>query len=65
MTSSALHPCLILLVGGALLPLLRGRWLQLVYILLPVVGLANLWGLQMGETLQMKFLFGPFGLSSR
>ena len=56
MTSSALHPCLILLVGGALLPLLRGRWLQLIYILLPVVGLANLWGLQMGETLQMNFL---------
>ena len=56
MTSSALHPCLILLVGGALLPLLRGRWLQLVYIMLPVVGLANLWGLQMGETLQMNFL---------
>ena len=29
MTSSALHPCLILLVEGHL-PLLRGRWLQLV-----------------------------------
>ena len=51
MIGNSLHPCFILLVGGALLslPCFRGRWLQLGYLMLPVLGLANLWGLGAGD----------------
>jgi multicomponent Na+:H+ antiporter subunit D len=50
MTGDCLHPCLILLVGGMLIPLLKGRYKQLYILLLPVFGLANLWGLNPGDT---------------
>ncbi len=48
MIGDALHPCLILLIGGALLPLLRGRWQQIFMLFLPVFGLVNLWSLGPG-----------------
>lgn len=56
MIGNSLHPCLILLVGGALVPLLQGRWRQLFVIFLPVAGLVNLWGIDAGEVMAGRFL---------
>ena len=58
MTGNCLHPCLILLVGSLLIPLLKGRYKQLFILLAPVFGLANLWGLNVGDT----FTFSMLGL---
>jgi multicomponent Na+:H+ antiporter subunit D len=56
MIGDSLHPCLILLVGGALVPLLKGRYQQLFILFMPILGLANLWGLHTGETMAFSFL---------
>ncbi|MBT3469221.1 MAG: Na(+)/H(+) antiporter subunit D [Opitutae bacterium] len=45
-----------LLVGGALVPLLQGRWRQLFVIFIPVAGLVNLWGIDAGEVMEGGFL---------
>lgn len=58
MTGNCLHPCLILLVGSLIIPLLKGRYKQLFVLLAPAFGLANLWGLNVGDT----FTFSMLGL---
>ena len=56
MIGDALHPCLILLIGGAMVPLFKKRYQQLFVLLMPVFGLANLWGLNVGDTYSFSFL---------
>ncbi len=58
MTGDCLHPCLILLIGGIFIPFLKGRYKQLFVLLAPIFGLANLWGLNVGDT----FTFSMLGL---
>ena len=57
MIGDCLHPCLILLIGGVFIPFLRGRYQQLFILLAPILGLVNLWGLQVGEVHTMT-VFG-------
>ena len=48
--SADLHPAFFLLVGALLLPLVRGVPRQVLLVLLPVLGLANLLGFEAGTT---------------
>ena len=46
----SLHPALVLLLGGLLLPLLRGRLRQGALVLLPALGFLNLLGFEAGDS---------------
>ena len=56
MTGDCLHPCLILLLGGIFIPFLKGRYKQLFILLVPIFGLANLWGLNVGDTFTFNIM---------
>ena len=42
--TGSLHPALILMLAGLLMPFLRGRVRQVVLLVAPLLGLANLLG---------------------
>ena len=56
MTGDCLHPCLILLLGGIFIPFLKERYKQLFILLVPIFGLANLWGLNVGDTFTFNIM---------
>lgn len=51
-----IHPGALLLVGGLLVPLMRGRVLQVFLFLLPAVALANMIGVKPGSDMTMDFI---------
>ncbi|MEX0741941.1 MAG: hypothetical protein WD079_04030, partial [Phycisphaeraceae bacterium] len=56
MTLSTLSPGLILVLGGLLLPLLRGRGRDLAVLALPLVTLAAVWAVSAGTAVIVDFL---------
>lgn len=56
MTDGALHPGLVLIAGGLLLPWLRGRVRAAAVLLLPLLALALVWRLPDGVLWQARFL---------
>ena len=56
MTSSLLHPGLLLVFGGLVLPLLRGYWRILFILLIPVVALTTIWLTPDGSYFSTSFL---------
>ncbi len=56
MTGLELNPAWTLLLGAALVPLLRGRWRSAWVVALPLVGMAQLWLLPAGEFGRLAFL---------
>ncbi|MDP6370638.1 MAG: Na(+)/H(+) antiporter subunit D, partial [Planctomycetota bacterium] len=51
--TGSLHPALILLGAGLLIPFLRGRPRQALLLLAPLLGLANLLGFEAGQTSEL------------
>jgi multicomponent Na+:H+ antiporter subunit D len=56
MTGLELNPAWTLLLGAALVPLLRGRWRSAWVVALPLLGMAQLWLLPAGEFGRLAFL---------
>ncbi len=54
--TTSVSPGLALIVGGLLLPLLRGRGRELVLLALPIVTLALVWAIPDGSALTLEFL---------
>ena len=54
--TTSVSPGLVLIVGGLLLPLLRGRVRELVTLALPVITLWLVWSLPIGAALTFEFL---------
>ncbi|MDA0811287.1 MAG: Na(+)/H(+) antiporter subunit D [Verrucomicrobia bacterium] len=51
-----LHPGALLLLGGLLVPLLRGRLLQVFLCVLPIAALVNMIGVQAGADIRLGFM---------
>ncbi|HSJ96364.1 MAG TPA: Na(+)/H(+) antiporter subunit D, partial [Myxococcota bacterium] len=58
MTGLELNPAWTLLLGAAVVPLLRGRWRSAWVVALPLVGMVQLWLLPHGEFGRLAFLSG-------
>jgi len=59
MTEAVVHPALVLIVGGLLLPLLRGAVRSTAIVVLPLVTLALVWQVPDGPAWQTQFLDHP------
>lgn len=56
MTDVVIHPALVLIVGGLLLPFVRGTFRSVVIVVLPLVALALVWQVPDGPAWQARFL---------
>lgn len=56
MISNYLHPGLILIIGGLLLPVMRGKWRSLLALSLPLISLLIIWLLPEGSHWHASFL---------